>query len=84
MGTIEEELIRHQPRRYRVYFGIEGHNAATLWFSCGNGVILCDQERAKRDGLGINYNANFTWSQVAGTIKMQRSGQAVGTVDVCR
>lgn len=53
---------------------LKGPNAAALYGSrAGNGVILVTTKKgAKRDGLGINYNANFTWSQVAGTIKMQK------------
>lgn len=57
---------------------LKGPNAAALYGSrAGNGVILVTTKKgSKKDGFGVRYNGNFTWSQVAETIDMQsRFGQ---------
>lgn len=57
---------------------LKGPNAAALYGSrAGNGVILVTTKKgSKKDGFGVRYNGNFTWSQVAETIDMQsRYGQ---------
>ena len=43
----------------------------------GNGVILVTTKKgSKKDGFGVRYSGNFTWSQVAETLEMQdRYGQ---------
>lgn len=53
---------------------LKGPNAATLYGSrAGNGVILVTTKKGtKKDGFGVNYNGNFTWSRVAETLEMQR------------
>lgn len=52
---------------------LKGPNAAALYGSrAGNGVILVTTKRGNaKDGFGISYSGSFTWSQVAGSIKMQ-------------
>lgn len=57
---------------------LKGPNAAALYGSrAGNGVILVTTKKgSKKDGFGVTYNGNFTWSQITGTLKMQdRYGQ---------
>lgn len=57
---------------------LKGPNAAALYGSrAGNGVILVTTKKGtKKDGFGVSYNGNFTWSQVAETLDMQtRYGQ---------
>ena len=57
---------------------LKGPNAAALYGSrAGNGVILVTTKKgSKKDGFGVQYNGNFTWSQVAETLEMQdRYGQ---------
>lgn len=52
---------------------LKGPNAAALYGSrAGNGVILVTTKKGtKRDGFGVTYSGNLTWSQVAETINMQ-------------
>lgn len=52
---------------------LKGPNATALYGSrAGNGVILVTTKRGNaRDGLGISYSGSFTWSRVAGSVKMQ-------------
>ena len=57
---------------------LKGPNAAALYGArAGNGVILVTTKKgAKGDGgaaksLGVSYSGSFTWSQAAGTIKLQ-------------
>ncbi len=52
---------------------LKGPNAAALYGSrAGNGVILVTTKRGnKKAGTTISYSTSFTWSQVAGSIKMQ-------------
>lgn len=52
---------------------LKGPNAAALYGSrAGNGVILITTKKGtKKDGLGISYNGNFTWSEVAETLETQ-------------
>lgn len=57
---------------------LKGPNAAALYGSrAGNGVILVTTKKgSKKEGFGVRYNGNFTWSKVAETIDMQdRYGQ---------
>lgn len=57
---------------------LKGPNAAALYGSrAGNGVILVTTKKgSKKDGFGVRYNGNFTWSKVAETLDMQtRYGQ---------
>lgn len=57
---------------------LKGPNAAALYGSrAGNGVILITTKKgSKKDGFGVRYSGNFTWSQVAETLDMQdRYGQ---------
>lgn len=53
---------------------LKGPNAAALYGSrAGNGVILVTTKRgSSKAGFGVNYSGSFTWSQVAGSIKMQK------------
>lgn len=53
---------------------LKGPNAAALYGSrAGNGVILVTTKKGtKKDGFGVNYSSNFTWSTVAETLEMQR------------
>lgn len=63
---------------------LKGPNAAALYGSrAGNGVILVTTKKgSKKDGFGVRYNGNFTWSQVAETIDMQnRYGQGIIDTD---
>lgn len=52
---------------------LKGPNAAALYGSrAGNGVILVTTKKgSKKDGFGLSYSGSFTWSQVAGSVKMQ-------------
>ncbi|MDR0893104.1 MAG: SusC/RagA family TonB-linked outer membrane protein [Mediterranea sp.] len=62
---------------------LKGPNAAALYGSrAGNGVILVTTKKgSKKNGFGISYNGNFTWSTVAETLKMQeRYGQGTNGV----
>jgi TonB-linked SusC/RagA family outer membrane protein len=62
---------------------LKGPNAAALYGSrAGNGVILITTKKGTRkDGFGITYSGNLTWSQVAETINMQSQyGQGEGGV----
>ena len=57
---------------------LKGPNAAALYGSrAGNGVILVTTKKgSKKDGFGVRYSGNFTWSQVAETLdKQDRYGQ---------
>lgn len=57
---------------------MKGPNAAALYGSrAGNGVILVTTKKgSKKDGFGIRYTGNFTWSSVAETLEQQeRYGQ---------
>ena len=57
---------------------LKGPNAAALYGSrAGNGVILVTTKKgSKKDGFGIRYSGNFTWTKVAETLDMQeRYGQ---------
>lgn len=57
---------------------LKGPNAAALYGSrAGNGVILVTTRKgSKKDGFGVRYSGNFTWSKVAETLNMQeRYGQ---------
>lgn len=57
---------------------LKGPNAAALYGSrAGNGVILVTTKKgSKKDGFGIRYTGNFTWSSVAETLEQQeRYGQ---------
>ena len=57
---------------------LKGPNAAALYGSrAGNGVILVTTKKgSKKDGFGVRYSGNFTWSKVAETLNMQeRYGQ---------
>ena len=53
---------------------LKGANAAALYGSrAGNGVIYVTTKKGShKQGFGITYNANFTWSTVAETIPMQK------------
>ena len=53
---------------------LKGPNAAALYGSrAGNGVILVTTKRGSiKAGFGVNYSGSFTWSQAAGSIKMQK------------
>ena len=53
---------------------LKGPNAAALYGSrAGNGVILVTTKKGvRKDGFGVNYSGNFTWSQVSEMIKMQK------------
>ena len=53
---------------------LKGPNAAALYGSrAGNGVILVTTKKgSSKAGFGVNYSGSFTWSQVAGSIKMQK------------
>lgn len=53
---------------------LKGPNAAALYGSrAGNGVILVTTKRgSSKAGFGVNYSGSFTWSQAAGSIKMQK------------
>jgi TonB-linked SusC/RagA family outer membrane protein len=62
---------------------LKGPNSAALYGSrAGNGVILITTKKgAKNQGLGINYNSNFTWTSVAETLDMQTTyGQGLNGV----
>ena len=52
---------------------LKGPNAAALYGSrAGNGVILVTTKKgSKKDGFGVRYSGNFTWSKVAETLNMQ-------------
>jgi len=52
---------------------LKGPNAAALYGSrAGNGVILVTTKRGNsKEGFGVSYSGSFTWSQVAGSVKMQ-------------
>lgn len=57
---------------------LKGPNAAALYGSrAGNGVILITTKKgSKKEGFGVQYSGNFTWSTVAETLDMQqRYGQ---------
>lgn len=57
---------------------LKGPNAAALYGSrAGNGVILVTTKKgSKKDGFGVRYSGNFTWTKVAETLEMQeRYGQ---------
>ena len=59
---------------------LKGPNAAALYGSrAGNGVILVTTKKgSKKDGFGIRYSGNFTWTKVAETLDMQeRYGQGL-------
>ena len=51
---------------------LKGPNAAALYGSrAGNGVILITTKKgSKKEGFGVRYSGNFTWSTVAETLKM--------------
>ena len=53
---------------------LKGPNAAALYGSrAGNGVILVTTKKGShKQGFGVTYSGNFTWSQAAETIKMQK------------
>ena len=53
---------------------LKGANAAALYGSrAGNGVIYVTTKKGShRQGFGITYSGNFTWSQVSETIAMQK------------
>ena len=53
---------------------LKGPNAAALYGSrAGNGVILVTTKKgSSKAGFGVSYSGSFTWSQVAGSIKMQK------------
>lgn len=53
---------------------LKGPNAAALYGSrAGNGVILVTTKKgSKKDGFGVRYSGNFTWTSVAETLDMQR------------
>lgn len=53
---------------------LKGANAAALYGSrAGNGVIYVTTKKGShKQGFGITYNGNFTWSKVAETIPMQK------------
>ena len=62
---------------------LKGPNAAALYGSrAGNGVILITTKKgSKKEGFGVRYSGNFTWSTVAETLKMQeRYGQGTDGV----
>ena len=63
----------------RVFLAVlKGPNAAALYGSrAGNGVILVTTKKgSKKEGFGVRYSGNFTWSKVAETLDMQtRYGQ---------
>ena len=62
---------------------LKGPNAAALYGSrAGNGVILITTKKGtKKEGFGVRYSGNFTWSTVAETLKMQeRYGQGTDGV----
>lgn len=52
---------------------LKGPNAAALYGSrAGNGVILVTTKKgSSKAGFGVSYSGSFTWSEVAGSIKMQ-------------
>ena len=57
---------------------LKGPNAQLFYGSrAGNGVILVTTKKgSKKDGFGVRYSGNFTWSKVAETLNMQeRYGQ---------
>lgn len=64
---------------------LKGPNAAALYGSrAGNGVILVTTKKgSKKDGFGVRYSGNFTWTKIAETLEMQeRYGQgAINTDD---
>lgn len=51
---------------------LKGPNAAALYGSrAGNGVILVTTKKgSKKDGFGVRYSGNFTWTKVAETLEM--------------
>lgn len=53
---------------------LKGANAAALYGSrAGNGVIYVTTKKGShKQGFGVTYNGNFTWSKVAETIPMQK------------
>lgn len=53
---------------------LKGPNAAALYGSrAGNGVILITTKKgSKKDGFGIRYSGNFTWTAIGETLDMQR------------
>ena len=53
---------------------LKGPNAAALYGSrAGNGVILVTTKKGShKQGFGVSYSGNFTWSQAAETLKMQK------------
>jgi TonB-linked SusC/RagA family outer membrane protein len=68
---------------------LKGANAAALYGSrAGNGVIYVTTKKGShKQGFGVSYSGNFTWSTVSETIKMQKKygqgsqGQTVYTTD---
>lgn len=56
--------------------------AALYGSRAGNGVILITTKKgSKKEGFGVRYSGNFTWSTVAETLKMQeRYGQGTDGV----
>ena len=66
------------PDDFEGFSVLKGPNAAALYGSrAGNGVILVTTKKgSKKDGFGIRYTGNFTWSSVAETLEQQeRYGQ---------
>ena len=53
---------------------LKGPNAAALYGSrAGNGVILVTTKKGShKHGFGVSYSGNFTWSQAAETLNMQK------------
>jgi len=52
---------------------LKGPNAAALYGSrAGNGVIMVTTKRgSSKSGIGVSYNGNLTWSEVAETMDIQ-------------
>lgn len=62
---------------------LKGPNAAALYGSrAGNGVILVTTKKGSaKDGFGVTYSGNFTWTDVVETLQMQtKYGQGVDGV----
>lgn len=62
---------------------LKGPNAAALYGSrAGNGVILVTTKKgSEKEGFGVRYSGNMTWSQVAETLDMQEKyGQGANGV----
>jgi len=54
-------IIQHQPRRYRIYFGIEGGTAAPSMVPGRQRVILITTKSgANSKGLGVEYSSTYT------------------------